>query len=90
MTVVELSREIARQLGLHKQEKGVVIVRVEPVSPAEEAGLRKGDVIQEIDREKIEGLNDYNKIVSNIKPGDTVLFFINRGGKKFYVAVKAS
>ncbi len=90
LTVVELSREIARQLGLHKQEKGVVIVRVEPVSPAEEAGLRKGDVIQEIDREKIEGLNDYNKIVSNIKPGDTVLFFINRGGKKFYVAVKAS
>ena len=64
LTVMELSREIARQLGLHKDEKGVVVVRVEAGSPAEETGIRKGDVIQEIDRKRIEGLNDYNKAVS--------------------------
>ena len=50
LTAMELSREIARQLGLHKDEKGVVVVRVEAGSPADEAGIRKGDVIQEIDR----------------------------------------
>lgn len=90
LTAMELSREIARQLGLHKDEKGVVVVRVEAGSPAEEAGIRKGDVIQEIDRKRIEGLNDYNKAVSGLKQGDAALLFVNRGGKKFYVTIKPS
>lgn len=90
LTVIELTREIARQLGLNKDEKGVVVVRVEVGSPAEEVGIRKGDVIQELDRKKIDGLNEYNKIISNIRQGDTVLLFINRGGKKFYVTLRAS
>lgn len=90
ITAMDLSREIARQLGLHKDEKGVVVVRIEAGSPADEAGLRKGDVIQEVDRKRIEGLNDYNKALSGITSGDAALLFINRGGKKFYVTIKPS
>ena len=90
LSVMELTKEIARQLGLHKEERGVVIVKVEPGSAAEEAGLRKGDVIQEIDRKKVERLDDYDRIVSAIHPGDTILLFVNRGGKKFYVTLRAS
>jgi serine protease Do len=89
LTVMDLSREIARQLGLHKDEKGVVVVRVETGSQAEEAGIRKGDVVQEVDKKKIDGLNDYNKAVSGVRSGDPVLLFVNRGGKKFYVTVRA-
>ena len=88
LTVMELSKEIARQLGLHKGEQGVVVARVEPGSAAGEAGLRKGDVIQEIDRERIERLDDYDRIVSKLTAEDTALFFINRGGKKFYVTIR--
>ena len=90
LSVMELTKEGARQLGLHKEERGVVIVRVEPGSNAEEAGLRKGDVIQEIDRKRVEKLADYNKIVAGMSPGDTVLLFVNRGGKKFYVTLRLS
>jgi serine protease Do len=90
LSVMELTKEGARQLGLHRDEKGVVVVRVEPGSSAEEAGIRKGDVIQEIDRKKVERLGDYNKIISSIRPGDTVLLFLNRGGKKFYVTLRSS
>jgi serine protease Do len=89
LNVIELTREISRQLGLPRDEKGVVVVRVEPGSSVEDAGLRKGDVIQEIDRKKIAGLDDYTRIVAAIHSGDTVLMFINRDGKKFYVTVKA-
>lgn len=89
LNVIELTREISRQLGLPKDEKGVVVVRVDPNSSVEDAGLRKGDVIQEIDRKKITGLDDYARIVANIHSGDTVLMFINRDGKKFYVTVRA-
>jgi len=90
LNVMELTKEIAKQLGLRKEEKGVVVARVEPGSAAEEAGIRKGDVIQEIDRRKIERLDDYDRTVSNMRPGDTALFFINRGGKKFYVTIRLS
>lgn len=90
LTLMELTKEIARQLGLNKNEKGVVIVGVEPGSPADEVGIKKGDVIQEVDKKKVEGLNDFNRVVSDIKKNETVLLFINRGGKKFYVTIKAS
>jgi serine protease Do len=89
LTVMDLSREIARQLGLSKDEKGVVVVKVEAGSPAEEVGLRKGDVVQEVDKKKIEGLPDYNRAVAGIRSGDSVLLFVNRSGKKFFVTVKA-
>jgi len=89
LNVMELTREISRQLGLPRDEKGVVVVRVEPGSSVEDAGLRKGDVIQEIDRNKIISLDDYLRIVATIHSGDTVLMFINRDGKKFYVTIKA-
>lgn len=90
LSVMDLTREIARQLGLRKEERGVVVARVEPGSSADEAGIRKGDVIQEIDRKKVDGLNDYSRIVGGIRPGDTVLLFVNRGGRKFYVTLRPS
>lgn len=87
IAAVDLNRAIAKQLGVDKDEKGVVIVKVEPGSPADEAGIRKGDIIQEIDRQRIGGLNDFNRVISKIKPSDSVLLFINRNGKKFYIAL---
>lgn len=90
LSVMELTKEVARQLGLHKEEKGVVVVRVEPGSNAEEAGIRKGDVIQEVDRKRVEKLADYNRVISALRPGDTALLFLNRSGKKFYVTLRTS
>jgi serine protease Do len=89
LNVIELTGEISRQLGLSRDERGVVVVRVDPGSSVEDAGLRKGDVIQEIDRKKVSGLADYNRIVADIRSGDDVLMFVNRGGKKFYVTAEA-
>lgn len=89
LNVIELTREISRQLGLPKDEKGVVVVRVDSDSSIEDAGMRKGDVIQEIDRKKITGLDDYTRVAAGVNSGDTVLMFVNRGGKKFYVTVRA-
>lgn len=87
ITVMELNAAIAKQLGIDRDEKGVVIVKVEHGSSAEAAGLRKGDVVQEIDRQRINSLNDFNKMASKIGPDDTALLFINRSGRKFYVAL---
>jgi serine protease Do len=90
LSVVELTKEIGRQLGLRKEERGVVVVRVEAGSSSEEAGIRKGDVIQEIDKKKIDGIEAYRRVISGLSPDETVLLFVNRGGKKFYAALKVS
>lgn len=90
LKVIELTREIAQQIGLNSNERGVVVIRVEHGSPAEEAKLKRGDVIQEIDNKKVTTLNDFNRIASNIRPGETVLLFINRGGQRFYAVIRAS
>jgi serine protease Do len=90
LTVMDLTKEIIRQLGFNKDERGVVVVKVEPGSPADEAEIKKGDILKEIDKKSINNVEDFNRIASNIKKDDTVLLFINRGGKKFYVILKAS
>lgn len=86
--VLDLTDEIAKQLGLSSNEKGVVIVSVIPNSASDEAGLRKGDVVQEINKKRVSNLSDFNKAVSRLRDGDMVLLFINRSGKKFYVPFK--
>ncbi|MBI5026201.1 MAG: DegQ family serine endoprotease [Nitrospirae bacterium] len=87
--IMDITQEVVKQLRLPRGEQGVVIIRVEPGSPAEEIGLKRGDVIQEINRKRINNSRDFNGIASRIKEGDTLLLYVNRGGKKFYVTLKA-
>lgn len=88
LSVMNLTSDIAKQLGLSNNEKGVVIVSVDNYSAAGEAGLKKGDVIQEANKKRIKNLSDFNKVLSDIREDDTVLLFINRGGNKFYITLK--
>jgi serine protease Do len=90
LTVMDLTKEIVRQLGFNKEERGVIVVRVEPGSPAYEAEMRKGDVIKEINRKEIDNLETFNRLAADIKRNESVLLFVNRGEKKFYVLLKAS
>lgn len=87
LAVIDISPAISKQLGIAPDDKGVVVMRVEPGSVAELAGIKEGDVIQEIDRKAINNLNDFNKVVSKAKGDKRVLLFINRNGKRFYVTI---
>jgi serine protease Do len=87
LTVTNIDAQTARQLDLDN-DQGVLITRVKVNSPAEEAGLTRGDVIQEINRQPINDLNDYRSIVSKAKPGDTLLFLIYRRGGSLFVPVQ--
>jgi serine protease Do len=78
---------VAKQLGLEKTE-GVVIESVEPGSPAQEAGLRRGDIILEVNRQKIQNENDYRSAMEKTKPEVGVLLLLNRGGSSFFATLK--
>lgn len=85
LTVQEITPEIAERMGLEKAE-GVLISNVKPGSPAAKAGLQKGDVIHEIERQAVKSVKDYQKALS--KAGkDSVLLWIQRGKNRRYVVV---
>ncbi len=61
LAVRELTEEVADRLGLAEEEEGVVITRVQRGSPAARAGLRRGDLIIEIDREPVGSVREYRE-----------------------------
>ena len=78
-----LTPEQLERLGVGPGATGVLVVEVEAGSPAEQAGLREGDIINEINRQRIESLEDYRKVTSNLQ--GNALVRTNRG----YVVIKA-
>jgi len=87
--VQSLDRQAARELGIGPKTQGVVVVAVEPDSPADRAGVAQGDVIREIARQPVKSLKDYEKIASSLKKGQDILLLINRRGAPLFITVKA-
>jgi serine protease Do len=87
LSTQELTPDIARSLGL-SDPKGVVITQVEPGSPAEEANLRQGDVIVEINQTPLKDMDDYKQVLDKVTKGETMLLLVRRGNNTFYTALK--
>ena len=85
------SIKITKQLANYYQlpvVDGVLIAQVEPYSPADDAGLRKGDIIEEIDRNRI---NDPSQVSSQVRKKhvlDQILIVVNRYGRRFDVPLQ--
>ncbi len=86
VSVQELSDEIANQLG-YEGETGVIVSNVESGSAADDAGLRRGDLIKEINKQPIESLADYNKAMKAIGDEKSFLALIRRGENTSYIVV---
>ncbi len=86
LRVSNVTPDLAKQLGLKKTE-GVVIVGVEPSSIAQRSGLRAGDVISEVNRQKVSSENDYRSVMEKSKPDQGVLFLIDRAGSTFFATL---
>jgi serine protease Do len=86
VSVQNLTPRIAGELGL-KKNIGVVVTGVEPGSAAAEAGVRTGDVIQEIDRKPVKNVADFMQKLDKVKAGDTLLLLIEREQNTLFVAI---
>jgi serine protease Do len=83
---MKLTPQLARFYGLPVTQ-GALIARVEPYSPADDAGLRKGDIVEEIDGNRI---NDPAQIASHVykkQVNDQLTLTVNRYGRQFQVPV---
>jgi Do/DeqQ family serine protease len=84
LSVEPLTAQRARQLGL-KEGEGVIVTGVDPSGPAADAGLRTGDVIQQIDGRSIASAAELRKALDN---GDRpALVLVRRGEQSLFVAL---
>jgi len=78
LTVQEITPELAESLNI-EGEKGLIIANVEPDSAADEADLKRGDIILEINRESVTETDRYNEIIQEAKQkGGSLLLLIER------------
>jgi serine protease Do len=85
VSVEDLDAQSANELGLSPNTKGVVVTNVDPSSQAAEAGLRRGDVIQEVNRQPVKNTADFERAMRNSK--DKALLLVDRNGSTMYLAV---
>ncbi len=87
LTVSPLTEALMEELELESSLMGVVVMSVEPGSPAGESGIRRGDVILEINREPIENLDAYESALENADRNEPVLLLVRRGDRTLFLTV---
>ncbi len=87
VTVQPVTSETARELGL-KQIGGALVASVEAGSPAERAGLKKGDVIVGINGTDVKDGNELRNAVSQLLPGTNTTVVVVRDGREQRVDVR--
>lgn len=88
ISVGELSDEIFKKSGITKNIKGVVVRSIDETSPAL-GRLKEGDIITEINRRPLSGVDDFNKTASKIQPEQDVLISIIRESSSLYLVLPA-
>lgn len=87
LQVQDITEELAKGLKLQGLE-GVLVSDVVAGNAASEAGIRRGDVISEMNRMPVKNLEDYQNLLASVGKGSSVLFLVKRGGSTIYIAVK--
>ncbi len=82
-----LTPALAESFGI-KGERGVLINRIFPGSPAASAGLRVGDVVIAFGERQVTGVKEFQKVVAGVSPGFPAVLEILRGGKRMTVNVR--
>ena len=87
LTVQELTPELAESLSL-KGEEGVVVTSVKRGSPAHEAGLQRGNLIQEIENQRVVSVDDFNRIMRESGSTKQILMVIEQRGHTRYMILR--
>ena len=87
VTVQDLSAGVRSKLNIPEDISGVVVTAVDPTTAAHIV-LQPNDVIQEVNREALRSVRDYEHAVSKIKKKDVVLLLIYRDGNSVYVTLR--
>jgi len=88
MSVQNLTEELAKSFGF-EGETGIVVSAVEPGSPAAQADVKEGDLIKEVNREKINNIKEFREALKNTEKGKDILLLLRRGMHTRFVIIKS-
>jgi len=88
MTVQDIAPEMAAELGLDKDAKGVVVTSVTKGSPAEVAGLQPGDLIQMVGNRPVENAEKFSAMLEAGAKDQSVLVLVRRGDQTLFRVIK--
>jgi serine protease Do len=87
ITAADISSSMAYRLGTN-DAKGVVVAGVEKGSVADEVGLEVGDIIRQINDQRIRNVEEYEKLINKIKSKDRLILLIERDGALYFVSLE--
>ena len=87
ITSIRVTRELARYYRL-PQSDGALVVQIEPFSPADKMGIRKGDIIEEIDKNKIKEPSQISAYIRKKHVSDNIKLSINRNGRPIQIPLQ--
>ena len=88
MTVSTLTEDMRDQHSIPESVTGVVITELEAGGQARARGLLVGDIIQEANRQSVEGARAFAQLVEGTEPGRPLLLFVRRGESTLFVGVR--
>ncbi len=88
VTVSDIDADIRKEMEIPETTKGVVITQVDPDSPSAAAGLRRGDVILEINREPVTSADEAVKLSEKLKTEKKVVLRVSSRGTTRFVVVE--
>ncbi len=84
--LMDITPDVRDQLQAPKDVHGALIERVQPGSAADDAGLQRGDVIQQVNRHDVQSASDVQQALSNVPKGQDALILVwSNGGNTFRV-----
>ena len=82
-----LTPALAQELGLTSDTQGLVVMEVDPLGPAAGAGIRRGDVIQQVNQQPVRSVADLRSAID--RSGDKpLLLLVNQRGTTVFVTVR--
>jgi len=88
LAVADITDDIRTALNLPKEVHGAVIAEIDSDSPAGKAGLREGDVIQEVNKQPVKNAKDLAAVSKKLKPTEKILIRVYSQGRSGYVALE--
>lgn len=88
LRIIELTSAAKKAMGISLGEKGVLVAEVDPASNAFENGVRRNDIIVEINQVPIADLATFKNIEGKIGSGETVMLLVTRGQNAQYIAFR--
>jgi serine protease Do len=80
MSVMDMDTEFLERRQIPDGIAGVVVSRVEPMSPAYDAEIETGHVLLEINRQPVRSYDDYRRLTANIRTGDVLTLYLYKPG----------